>query len=435
MSEMTAEERAIRSKSSYAWVSAGSGFFSQIICVWGLTIFGICMTSIAADFGVEVTDLALATSLYGALYAGCSFVWGALADKLGLRATLSLAGVGMGVFLIVTGQLANSALMAIACYAVVGVFASGTASAVLPKLISTWFAPNSRGKGMTVVTLGGSVAGIIAGIIYPMLIMNFGWRGCFTVIGAIAVVIGLLIFLLLRDSPAKMGTYPFGSPVGTPIEGDAKAEKGGDGKAANRDNLIRVLKMPITWKYGVIFVFWQFCLMSYQAYTVTAAQAVGLDLASASLVTTFVTAGMLVGTIVFPFASDKVGRKPTIVVASILTAICAAVAFAVLGAGASAGVVFAVFACYGFSSAVTPLHNTAMAECFPKELRGTGPGIISTIAIVGRFGGPLIAAQIISATGTAVSVVAFMAVCVLVSGILSAVWLPKTGGKYGDPKA
>lgn len=434
--EISAQEKAVRSKSSYAWVSASSGFFSQLICVWGLGIFGICLTSIAADLGVEVTDLALASSIYGACYAGLSFVWGNLADRIGLRSTLALAAVGMGVFLIITGQLANSALTAIIFYALAGVFASGTASAVLPKLITTWFAPNMRGKGMTVVTLGGSIAGILGGIVFPQLIMNFGWRGCFTVIGVIGVVIGVLIFLLLRDDPAKIGTYPFGSPVGTEVGSYEKKVEIEDEKANKRDKMIRVLKMPITWKYGTIFVFWQFCLMTYQAYTVAAAQSAGMDLAAASLVTTFVTGGMFVGTIVFPALSDKLGRKITIVVASILTAIFAFAAYMAFGLFAAVpAIIYSVFICYGFSNSITPLHNTAMAECYPADLRGTGPGVVSTIAVIGRFGGPLLAAQVIAMSGTATSVMLFMGVCVLISGILSLIWLPKTGGKYGDPEA
>ncbi len=200
--------------------------------------------------------------------------------------------------------------------------------------------------------------------------------------------------------------------------------------------MIRVLKMPITWKYGIIYIFWQFCLMSYQAYTVTAAQSAGMDLASASLVTTFVTAGMFVGIIVFPALSDKFGRKITIIVASILTAVCAFAAYMAFGLFAAVPtVIFGIFLCYGFSNSITPLHNTAMAECYPEDLRGTGPGVISTIALIGRFFGPLLAAQFIAMTGTATTVMLFMGTCVLISGILSAIWLPKTGGKYGDPEA
>ena len=435
--ELSPEEGAIRTKSARAWLASGSGFLSQIICVWGLSIFGISMSTIAADLGVEVATLGIATSIYGACYAGFSVLWGNLADKLGLRKTLSIAVFGMGVFLILAGQLATTAIAAIAFYAFAGVFASGTASAVLPKLISTWFAANSRGKGMTLVTLGGSLAGVLGGILFPQFLKGMGWHGCFTVVGSIAIVVAVIIFVILRDSPASIGTYPFGSPMGTPVAASEKKELTNEEKAANRANMIRILKMPITWKYGILYIFWQFTLMAYQAYTVVAAQAAGMELVAASLITTVVTACMAVGTIFFPFLSDKIGRKPTIVAASLLTGIAALAAFFAYGAGAAAIpiVIYVIYGIYGFCNAVTPLHNTAMAECYPEELRGAGPGMISTIAIIGRFGGPMIAGSLIAMTGNTTVAVAFTGVTVIISGVLSLLWIPKTGGKYGDPMA
>lgn len=433
---LTVEQKAIKSKSAYAWIASGSGFLSQVICVWGLSIFGISMSTIAADLGVAVSALGIATSIYGACYAGFSVLWGNLADRRGLRKTLSLAVVGIGVFLILAGQLATSAVAAIALYALAGVFASGTASAVLPKLISTWFAANSRGKGMTLVTLGGSVAGVLGGILFPRFLMSMGWHGTFTLVGIIAIVVGAIIFALLRDEPAAVGTYPFGSPAGTPVASTEK-QLTDENKAANRANAIRVLKMPITWKYGILYIFWQFTLMAYQAYTVVAAQAAGMDLVAASLITTIVTAFMALGTIFFPFLSDKIGRKPSIVAASFLTAAAAIVAFFAYGAGAAAApiIIYVIYAIYGFSNAVTPLHNTAMAECYPVELRGAGPGMISSIAIVGRFGGPILAGALIAATGDTTAAILFTGITVLISGILSLFWIPRTGGKYGDPEA
>ena len=435
--EISQKDREIKTKSARAWFASGSGFLSQLICVWGLSIFGISMSTIASDLGVEVSALGIATSIYGACYAGFSVVWGNLADRLGVRKTLSIAVLGIGVFLILAGQLATNAISAIALYALAGVFASGTASAVLPKLISTWFAANSRGKGMTVVTLGGSLAGVLGGILFPQLLKSMGWHGCFSVVGIIAIVVAIIIFAILRDEPACIGTYPFGSPVGTPVEFSSKRDLTAEEKAANKANALRVLKMPITWKYGILYIFWQFTLMAYQAYTVVAAQAAGMDLVSASFITTIVTACMAIGTIFFPFLSDKIGRKPTIVVASILTGVCALSAFFAYGAGAAATpiVIYLIYGVYGFCNAVTPLHNTAMAECYPEELRGAGPGMISTIAIVGRFGGPMIAGSLIAMSGNTTIAIAFTGVCVIISGILSLLWVPRTGGKYGDPMA
>ena len=88
----------------------------------------------------------------------------------------------------------------------------------------------------------------------------------------------------------------------------------------------------------------------------------------------------------------------------------------------------------GLFFGVAPILNTLMAECFPPELRGSGPGVVSTIALVGRFFGPIIAAQcIVMAGGHTGAFTYFAGGSLLVAGILVLIILPKTGGKVGDP--
>ncbi|WP_165062603.1 MFS transporter [Adlercreutzia sp. ZJ154] len=429
------ELEKVHKKSNYAWAVASSGFLSQIICVWCLAIFGTCLVYIAQDFGVAPPSLSIGISVFGLLYAGCSFIWGTMADKIGLRITITIAGIGVGVFLIICGFVASSPIMAIVLYACAGVFVSGCGSAVLPKIVSTWFAPNMRGKGIAVITLGGSLAGVLGGIVMPQLILAGGWRLCFEGIGAIIVVLGIVMFLVMRDSPAKIGTVPLGNKgMPKPIE---KKVVTPEEKAEDNKRRLLVLKQPITWMYGAILIFWQLGLMSHTAFNTAAVQNVGFDIVVAGLVGTSCTVGMTIGQIIFPTLSDKLGRKGVLVVIMALAGVMAIVYFFVLTSGTTNDMfLYLTYGVFGLFFSATPLHNTLMGECYPDDLRGTGPGVISTIALVGRFGGPIACGAFIGMMADQSAYYAvFMGACFIISAFLALLWAPKTGGKYGDPEA
>lgn len=429
------ELERVKKKSNYAWAVAGSGFLSQIICVWCLAIFGTSLVYIAQNFEVEPTSLSIGISVFGLLYAGCSFIWGTMADKIGLRPTITIASIGVGVFLIVCGVVANSPVMAIVLYACAGVFVSGCGSAVLPKIVSTWFAPNMRGKGIAVITLGGSLAGVLGGIVMPQFILAGGWRFCFEGIGAIIIVFGIIIFLIMRDNPAKIGTVPFGDK-GLPQPAEKKVVTPEQRAKDNKQRLL-VLKQPITWMYGAILIFWQLGLMSHTAFHVAAVQSVDFSIVVAGLVGTSCTVGMTIGQIIFPTLSDRLGRKGVLVVIMALAGVMAIVYFFVLTSGTTNEVLlYLTYGVFGLFFSATPLHNTLMGECYPDDLRGTGPGVISTIALIGRFFGPIACGAIIGMmAGQTAYYAIFMGVCFIISSFLALLWAPKTGGKYGDPEA
>ena len=91
----------------------------------------------------------------------------------------------------------------------------------------------------------------------------------------------------------------------------------------------------------------------------------------------------------------------------------------------------------GVFDAQAPVMQSSLGESFPKNLRGTGPGMVTTITLVGRFFGPILAAAMINSIGGGLTTFAFvwaglMSLCCAVIAIFV---VPKTGGKYGDPIA
>ena len=142
------QETKMRKRSWFAWLQSVAGFSSQIVASTATNTYTICVAFIATQLGCTAADLAIASSLFGATYAGFSWLWGNLADRIGIRWSISLSPVWVGIGFILISLFTNSIMsFAILC-ALAGVGMGGVSGATLSKAIGSWYDTNWRGKGM-----------------------------------------------------------------------------------------------------------------------------------------------------------------------------------------------------------------------------------------------------------------------------------------------
>lgn len=421
----------------YAWIVALGGAISQVIIIICNQLFQFNVAYIAEDFGVAATSLAICSSLYGLTYAGCGVLWGSIADAIGFRKSMTIASFGAGFWCIFFGLFAQNAISAAILLGLTGSFASGMSISVIPKLISSWFAPNKRGKGISLGLAGGYLMATAMGVLAPALILNLGWRGCFISLGTTCICLSPVLYMILRNSPLDFGTVPFGTE-----EGDAVVDTRPKGwrrktveeKSQTRSDIARILKMPIVWKFGVIYILWQLMMTAENTYITLALLENGYSLVIAGLVSSVYEVCSMLGGIVMPIMSDRFARKHVLCFASTVAGIAYCTLYVTFGLN-NLLILFSSIAIVGFFCAILSLLQTTVAECFPPDVRGAGPGMIGTISLVGRFGGPLVAGWFIVSFGGGLSTIytLFAGGCLIGVGLLALLWLPKTGGKYGDP--
>ena len=423
-----------RSKSGlFAWGVTGAGFISQVMCIFALNAVGMTIAYFSPDFGVDVTEAAIISSVYGVTYGGFGMVWGACADRIGTRRTLAICGMGSSTMLLCFGLFSNSLPIAVAIYGIAGAFTAGLGTSLMPKLVSAWFASSWIGKALIVVSIGGTLAGVVIGILAPQLILGFGWRGCFIGIGLIGYALTLILSLLAKDSPKKYGLKPFG--LKNDEHWEPTIELGGKGTLAK---VREVLKMPVTWKMGIIMILIQACIYTNTTFLVTTMMTAGYTLVLAGLISSTHRISQTVGSIFWPPLTDVFARRNILALLGILSGISFVLLFCFMQDvktavfGTTTGFIFIAF--LGFNKAFIPVYESQITELYPPEVLGTGSGTIVTISLVGRFFGPLIASQIIALTGNYESIWLFNAFCVVLMAALTLIWIPKTGGrKYGNP--
>ena len=426
-------------KPSYAWVVAFSAFLAGISTITGMFVYGYTVAYMAEEFGVTVADMAIATSMFGALSSGLGFLAGTLADRFGARSIMGGAIVLLGAFLVIIGFMVTTPTMFIVLYSIAGIFGACLGGAIVPKLISSWFAPNMRAKGMVINTLGGSGCAALLGVLIPIVINNFGWRGCFEILGVVLVVCGIVFIVLCRNSPESVGTTPLGASAdyvpeqSVVLTEEEKATK----KKASRGAIVEVLKMPITWGFALIGVLWYCYFNGANAFQTAAILQAGYDLTTAGLISSCLMVCIMCSQVIFSTLSDRfASRKAFMGGLCTIAGLLYIGFFFVLGSGSSTAFVILWCCMIGLVSGHAALLQTIMAECYPVHLRGTGPGTIVTFTLIGTFFGPLIAAALVNMNGGYnPTAFAFAGGCLVAAGILIWILLPKTGGKYGDPIA
>lgn len=408
----------------YAFVICLGGFLTQAIVLSCQRLPSVALEPIRQTLGCSYADVGLITSVFMIFYAGLSIVWGMLGDKIGTRWAITLSCGLSAVGAILFGLFASLGLgVAIVTWAIAGIGTAGLLMAILPKVVSRWFAPNKRGFGMCLITPGANFSAIILGIVAPIIITSFGWQMGYVIFGFVFAAITLFVAVFFREGPEEKGLAPYGAPAGTqtaPKPTVAEEEQKAEGSSAwNR--LKRVLKMPISWHFGIFYIVYQIGYMAATQYYVSSIQSVGFGLAEASLAITIGGVLTIITELILGNLSDHLERKNIIGVVVALSGVLGLGYFLYLTSVATPS----LFVCYFFVSLISATTGvitvimTAAGEYYDDDVRATGTGFIGTVNLVGRYLGPWIAGMLIDATGVVGNSFVIVGITMIVAAVIA----------------
>src|SRR5450830_1821943 len=172
----------------------------QIVPLAALTGVGMLATDLylpalphlAQDLGTDVPAVQATISSFMVALALSQLLWGALADKLGMRLTL-LAGISL---LAVTGVACAVAadVDTLIIYRTLQGIGAGAATVVVPVLLRRRFADADAMRAISWVSIAESVIPAIAPVIGTGILLVSGWRSNFWLVAVLALL--LLPFIL-----------------------------------------------------------------------------------------------------------------------------------------------------------------------------------------------------------------------------------------------
>lgn len=164
-----------------------------------LQLLGLVAPVIIEDWGVDRGSFgwAMSAALVGMGFG--AWIGGAVGDRLGRRNALAGAALVFGLATLAASQADTIAAMA--GYRLLGGLGFGAAFPNSLALTSEWLPERWRSYAITALSVGTPAGGSVAAALAPDLLAAYGWRGTFVVFGLATVLLIVLVFGILRDSP------------------------------------------------------------------------------------------------------------------------------------------------------------------------------------------------------------------------------------------
>jgi len=197
-----------KSRFFYGYIVVLAAFIIWAIAFGIVGTFGVFFKPLSEEFGwtraMTSGVISLATVLSGFL----GILVGRLTDRFGPRGVMIVFGSFIGLSQLLTSQISNLWQF----YLVYGVLMGIGISAVNVPILATvarWFVKR-RGLMTGIVLSGLSLGQMIMAPVAGWLILNYGWRHSYIILGAIILMLIILPSLFLKRDPSGIGQLPYG---------------------------------------------------------------------------------------------------------------------------------------------------------------------------------------------------------------------------------
>lgn len=253
---------------NYRWIIVALLFFGTVINYLDRQIIGLLKPTLELEFNWTETDFGKIMSAFSFAYAIGLLLSGRFIDKVGTKVGYSVSVVIWslaGMF----HALARSVMGFGIARLSLGLGEAGNFPAAM-KAVAEWFPKKERALATGIFNSGTAIGVVVALILVPIIMQNFGWHGVFWITGALGFV-WLAFWLILYDIPQKQKRLT--SEELTYIESD---QEDTSGQIENTKAIPwnKLFTFPQTWAFVTgkffidpIFWFFLFWLPSYFSST------------------------------------------------------------------------------------------------------------------------------------------------------------------------
>lgn len=205
----------------YAWlVCLGGALALFAVMGLGVNVFSIYQPEIVRINGFTDAQGSWITTVRSLFILAALLCVNQLCTRLGLRRTMGL-GVLLAGLSCVCFAFARSFPMYCAAAALAGVGYCWAGMVPISLAIGRWF-QDRRGLALGLASAGSGVSTVFAPVLLTRIMGRFGMTAAFLCEGAVIFLCAALVWLLVRDDPARMALSPYGRPGGGPVETAAR---------------------------------------------------------------------------------------------------------------------------------------------------------------------------------------------------------------------
>lgn len=377
---MTLEDRPKR-RIFYGWIVFGTCFLMVF------TALGFCSSPKGLYLAAITENLGIPRSLYS-ISDSCRYVTTAIVNLFFAYFVLKLGPrnmIAFGFLALIASCLVYSFSSSIWVFylggCLLGLGLAWTTTSLVGYVVEKWFT-NSKGTIMGIILASSGLGGATATqILSPMIYIasGDGWRASFRLSACVLAVVGLVVVLLIRNSPAQVGQTPLGTD---------KAKKKTRGSSWMGLSLAEALKKPYFYVGAVCVFFVGMILQSTTSVSSAHMKDVGLNPAFIATVVSIHSLCLTLSKMSVGFSFDRFGLRFTMLLCNV-SALVAMLLLAFVSNNAMA-------AGYGIISAFALPLETIMLPLIALDLFGQKAfaqvmGLFVSFNTLGyAFGAPLL---------------------------------------------
>ena len=279
----------------YGWWVVAAAFAITFLGFGSAYTFSAFLEQLQRDFGASRGSVSLVFSLAGFLYFGLGIVSGPLADRYGSRPLVVTGMILLGLGL----ALASVARNLIEVYAAYGLGVGlGVGCAYVPAIgaVQRWFV-RRRGFASGLAVAGIGVGTLVMPPLASLLIGSLGWRGAYLALGALALVLGCSMALLIENDPSGRGLNPDGDRLAART---VQAGGAAVGEAIRSGRFISLYVACLICSFGVFVPF---------VHLVPFARDHGIAVSMAAVLLGVIGLGSTAGRFFLGTVADRMGRE------------------------------------------------------------------------------------------------------------------------------
>jgi len=203
-------------KPHYAWTILGVTFVGLLISAATRATPSILIVPLETEFGWSRTTISMAISLNILLYGLIGPFAAGFINRYGPRRIMTAAAILLGLGTLTTITIKHPWQLFALWGALVGVGTGILALVLGATVVQRWFYAH-RGLALGMLTASAATGQLVFLPFLAKLAVGHGWRSAVITMAALAILMGPLAWLLMRDRPQDKGLQPLGQPEGTPV--------------------------------------------------------------------------------------------------------------------------------------------------------------------------------------------------------------------------
>jgi MFS family permease len=293
-----------KGKLHYGWIVIFTGLLVTIGAHgFGRMSYTLILPAMKDGLHFNYTELGLLGTGNFLGYLLMAIIGGFLAARFGARIVIFLALVLMGVTMILTA-LADSFGFAFSMRLFTGL---GNGAAYVPAMAlgSAWFAAERRGFATGIVSAGIGGGTMIAGLVVPLILKNYGvegWRFAWGYLGCGVLLVALAAVALIRSRPEDVGLNQVGGEKPQVVKNPSP-------KAPAPMQWGQIYREGRVWYLGVVYFMWGFSYIIYMTFFAAyLVKQMGVSASEAGGMWAMVGGLSIFCGVIWGWLSDKLGR-------------------------------------------------------------------------------------------------------------------------------